>query len=163
MASVLEDVSMSDEMDFEDDVEAGLEVDELDPSDDEQQPAATVPPKGKSRKASTSKPGVRVPGHTLLPAARVESMLQSSGTCLNTFIQATEIEHHAGITNSALGMSKEGQFMLSIATVCPLASRYTSDTVLTMSIGRIHKAIGQARARKGETRKVEHGPLRGCW
>ncbi|KAH6912843.1 hypothetical protein BKA70DRAFT_777139 [Coprinopsis sp. MPI-PUGE-AT-0042] len=99
MASVLEDVPMSDDMDFEDDVEAELEVDELDPSDDEQQPAAAAPPKGKSRKASTSKPGVRVPGHTLLPAARVESMLQSSG-----------------ITNSALGMSKEGQFMLSIAT-----------------------------------------------
>lgn len=137
---------MSDEMDFEDDVEAGLEVDELDPSDDEQQPATTVPPKGKSRKASTSKPGVRVPGHTLLPAARVESMLQSNGTCLGTTREATEIEHCVGITNSALGMSKEGQFMLSIATVCFPVTCYTSDTILTIFPGRIHKAIGQTRA-----------------
>lgn len=99
MATVLEDVPMSDDMDFEDDVEAELEVDELDPSDDEQQPTAAAPTKGKSRKASTSKPGVRIPGHTLLPATRVDGILQQSG-----------------ITSSALGMSKEGQFMLSIAT-----------------------------------------------
>ncbi|EAU85903.1 hypothetical protein CC1G_02926 [Coprinopsis cinerea okayama7 len=118
MASISDDVPMSDDLPYEEDVEAELEVDELDPSDDEQPapaPTATgpsapsistssaAPPSASTagRSGSTSKPGVRVPGSTLFPASKIENLLQANGI-------------HASGSN--LGMSKEGQFMLSIAT-----------------------------------------------
>lgn len=58
------------------DVEAELEVDELDSDTD---PEAD-PAKPSARKnGSSMKPGERIPGHTLLPAVRLENIIQADG------------------------------------------------------------------------------------
>ncbi|TFK27980.1 hypothetical protein FA15DRAFT_104171 [Coprinopsis marcescibilis] len=99
MATIIEDVPMSDDFDYEEDVEAELEVDELDPSDDElQAPKPESQQTPTSKKTSNTKPGQRVPGHSLLPASKIENMLQANGITQN------------------ITLSKEGLFMLSIAT-----------------------------------------------
>ena len=67
---------LEQEMLEDSDVEAELEVDELDSdSDPEADPA-----KPSARKnASSIKPGERIPGHTLLPAVRLENIIQADG------------------------------------------------------------------------------------
>ena len=60
----------------ESDVEAELEVDQLD-SDSEVEEVADSS-KNISRNGA-ARPGERAPGHTLLPFARVENMVQSDG------------------------------------------------------------------------------------
>lgn len=56
------------------DVEAELEVDQLDSDTDPDEPTKT--PKAKN---NSNRPGERVPGHTLLPAVRLQNMLQADG------------------------------------------------------------------------------------
>jgi len=58
------------------DVEAELEVDQLDSDTDPEEQAATT--KAVSKNGAT-RPGERVPGHTLLPAVRLENMIQADG------------------------------------------------------------------------------------
>jgi len=61
----------------ESDVEAELEVDQLDSDsevDELADPAKPKPPKGGG-----SRPGERAPGYTLLPAVRLENMIQAEG------------------------------------------------------------------------------------
>lgn len=60
------------------DVEAELEVDQLDSDTDPEEQAATS--KAASKNGGT-RPGERVPGHTLLPAVRLENMIQADGGC----------------------------------------------------------------------------------
>lgn len=73
------DVVMEDELDYESDVEADLEVDELDSSGSDQENTAQ-PSVSTSKKAPAAKPGTRVPGHTLLPQVRIENILNADGT-----------------------------------------------------------------------------------
>ncbi|KDR82680.1 hypothetical protein GALMADRAFT_220670 [Galerina marginata CBS 339.88] len=81
---------------YESDVEAELEVDQLDSdSDPEEQVDTAKAPKAKN---GAGRPGERVPGHTLLPAVRLENIIQADG-----------------VTGS-MALSKEGLFVLSIAT-----------------------------------------------
>lgn len=65
------------------DVEADLEVDQLDSSGSDQEQETAAQPASIStastKKAAPGKPGVRVPGHTLLPQARIENILQADG------------------------------------------------------------------------------------
>ncbi|KAF6757517.1 hypothetical protein DFP72DRAFT_891352 [Ephemerocybe angulata] len=91
------DVVMEDELEYESDVEADLEVDELDSSGSDQENPAQ-PSVSTSKKVTSGKPGTRVPGHTLLPQVRIENILQADGVTGN------------------LALSKDGQFVLSIAT-----------------------------------------------
>jgi hypothetical protein len=56
------------------DVEAEIEVDQLD-SDSDPEVDTTKP----STTKNGSRPGVRVPGHTLLPAVRLENIIQADG------------------------------------------------------------------------------------
>lgn len=63
---------------YESDVEADLEVDQLD-SDSEEADAAAGPGKASGAKSGGPRPGERVPGHTLLPASRIENMIQTDG------------------------------------------------------------------------------------
>jgi len=58
------------------DVEAELEVDQLDSDTDPEEQAATT--KAASKNGGT-RPGERVPGHSLLPAVRLENMIQADG------------------------------------------------------------------------------------
>ncbi|RXW23387.1 hypothetical protein EST38_g2451 [Candolleomyces aberdarensis] len=82
------------------DVEADLEVDQLDSSESDQETAAAQPASisTATKKGAPGKPGVRVPGHTILPQARIENILQADGVTGN------------------LALSKDGQFILSVAT-----------------------------------------------
>jgi hypothetical protein len=73
------DVVMEDELEYESDVEADLEVDELDSSGDDQENAVQQPV-STSKKAPAVKPGTRVPGHTLLPQVRIENILNADCT-----------------------------------------------------------------------------------
>ncbi|KAF9534472.1 hypothetical protein CPB83DRAFT_844276 [Crepidotus variabilis] len=82
---------------YESDVEAELEVDQLD-SDSEEVDELADPAKPATSKNGGTRPGERVPGHTLLPASRIENMIQADG-----------------VTGS-MAMSKEASFVLSIAT-----------------------------------------------
>lgn len=62
---------------YESDVEAELEVDQLDSdSEPEEQVSSAKPAKTKN---GTGKPGERLPGHTLLPATRLENIIQADG------------------------------------------------------------------------------------
>jgi hypothetical protein len=60
------------------DVEAELEVDQLDSDTDPEEQATTSK---EASKNSATRPGERVPGHTLLPAVRLENMIQADGGC----------------------------------------------------------------------------------
>ncbi|PPQ89665.1 hypothetical protein CVT25_013852 [Psilocybe cyanescens] len=82
--------------DDETDVEAELEVDQLDSDTDPDEPADTA--KTHKAKNGSQRPGERIPGHTLLPAVKLENMIQADGVTGN------------------LALSKEGLFVLSIAT-----------------------------------------------
>lgn len=62
----------------ESDVEAELEVDQLDSDTDPEEQAATSKAASKN---GAARPGERVPGHTLLPAVRLENMIQADGGC----------------------------------------------------------------------------------
>ncbi|KAF9481161.1 hypothetical protein BDN70DRAFT_803975 [Pholiota conissans] len=77
------------------DVEAELEVDQLDSDTDPEADAAkpSVPKNGNALR-----PGERIPGHTLLPGVRLENIIQADGVTGN------------------LALSKEGLYVLSIAT-----------------------------------------------
>ena len=66
------DVVMEDELEYESDVEAELEVDELDSSGSDQENAA------EPESVSTVK-SKRAPGTTLLPQTRIENILQADG------------------------------------------------------------------------------------
>jgi len=62
---------------YESDIEAELEVDQLD--SDSEIDEVSDPSKPSTSKQSTSKPGERSPGHTLLPTVRLDNMLQAEG------------------------------------------------------------------------------------
>ncbi|KAJ3513036.1 hypothetical protein NLJ89_g3174 [Agrocybe chaxingu] len=81
---------------YESDVEADLEVDQLDSDTDPED--QRDPAKASATKVTSTRPGERVPGHTLLPAVRIENMIQADGAI------------------SAFALSKEGLFILSTAS-----------------------------------------------
>ncbi|KAF4617755.1 hypothetical protein D9613_006044 [Agrocybe pediades] len=87
---------LSEQADEDTDVEADLEVDQLDSDTDPEEHAGTTKPT-KNKNGST-RPGERVPGHTLLPATRIENMLKADGI------------------TSDISLSKEGLYVLSVAT-----------------------------------------------
>lgn len=62
---------------YESDVEAELEVDQLD--SDSEIDENTDPSKPSTSKKTSSKPGERSPGHTLLPNVRLYNILQAEG------------------------------------------------------------------------------------
>lgn len=116
-----EDVVMEDELEYESDVEADLEVDELDSSGSDQENAAQPSASTASKKANTAKQGARVPGHTLLPQVRIENILQADGaspppSCAYLALRTEYVVLNPGISGN-LALSKEGQFILSVATV----------------------------------------------
>ncbi|CAA7261399.1 unnamed protein product [Cyclocybe aegerita] len=81
---------------YESDVEADLEVDQLDSDTDPED--QRDPAKASAAKVTSTRPGERVPGHTLLPAVRIENMIQADGG------------------TGHLALSKEGLFILSTAS-----------------------------------------------
>ncbi|KAF8798793.1 hypothetical protein BYT27DRAFT_7150188 [Phlegmacium glaucopus] len=81
---------------YESDIEADLEVDQLD--SDSNDDDAVDPTKAGTSKNGTGRAGERVPGHTLLSAVRLDNMIQADGVTGN------------------LALSKEGLFLLSVAT-----------------------------------------------
>ncbi|KAF5360916.1 hypothetical protein D9756_004799 [Leucocoprinus leucothites] len=78
--------------------DAEEEIDQLDSDSDVPQPPAEVPAPNP-KKSSQSRSGERRWGHSLLPASRVENILQAEG-----------------LTGSNMNVSKEGVFLLSVAT-----------------------------------------------
>lgn len=77
-SSNLNGLSLFRQSEPESDIEADLEVDQLDSdSDPEEQVSSTKPTKTKN---GSGRPGERVPGHTLLPAVRLENIIQAEGT-----------------------------------------------------------------------------------
>lgn len=94
MSSPVVELSTSEQTDqlleYESDVEADLEVDQLDSDTDAETDA------NASKKKSPS--GERIPGSSLLPAMRLENIIQAEGVTGN------------------LALSREGLFVLSIAT-----------------------------------------------
>ena len=63
---------------YESDIEAELEVDQLDSDSDNDD---AVDPNNTS-KNGTGRAGERVPGHSLLSAVRIENMIQADGLCI---------------------------------------------------------------------------------
>ena len=64
---------------YESDIEAELEVDQLDSDSDNDD---AVDPTNPNSKNGTGRAGERVPGHTLLSAVRIENMIQADGLCI---------------------------------------------------------------------------------
>lgn len=62
---------------YESDIEAELEVDQLDSDSDNDD--ALDPTNANISKNGTGRAGERVPGHTLLSAVRIENMIQADG------------------------------------------------------------------------------------
>lgn len=98
------------------DSEGDAEIDELESDTEEDQVASTS---SAGEKKGGRKLGERIPGTSLLPAPRIESMIHADGTTVSsTTYLAVFISQ--GITGS-LTMSKEAIFMISVATVSPRA------------------------------------------
>jgi hypothetical protein len=90
------------------------EVDQLD-SDFEDE----IPVGSSTTKRARRRSGERLPGQTILPAAKIESILQADGTGrlpLQCYYADLFVLYIAG--TPANHLSKEAMFMLSIATVC---------------------------------------------
>ena len=66
---------------YESDIEAELEVDQLD-SDSDNDDAVDPTKTNSTSKNGTGRAGERVPGHTLLSAVRIENMIQADGLCI---------------------------------------------------------------------------------
>jgi len=94
MAAMSHDPSLLPDFEpaYESDVEAELEVDQLDSDSDD------AAKSNNTSKNGTGRAGERVPGHTLLSAVRINNMIQADGVTGN------------------LALSKEGLFLLSVAT-----------------------------------------------
>jgi hypothetical protein len=95
------------------DVEAELEVDQLDSDTDPEVDTAkpTAPKNGNA-----IRPGERIPGHTLLPGVRLENIIQADGAHAGFHRVAFTLISLSGVTGN-LALSKEGLYVLSIATV----------------------------------------------
>lgn len=65
---------------YESDIEAELEVDQLDSDSDIDD--AEDPTNPNNSKNGTGRAGERLPGHTLLSAVRIENMIQADGVCI---------------------------------------------------------------------------------
>ena len=65
---------------YESDIEAELEVDQLDSDSDNDD--VVDPTNANISKNGTARAGERVPGHTLLSAVRIENMIQADGLCI---------------------------------------------------------------------------------
>ena len=61
---------------YESDIEAELEVDQLDSDSDNDDADPAKPSNGAARA------GERVPGHTLLSTVRIENVIQADGLCI---------------------------------------------------------------------------------
>ena len=66
---------------YESDIEAELEVDQLD-SDSDNDDALDPTNANNISKNGTGRAGERVPGHTLLSAVRIGNMIQADGLCI---------------------------------------------------------------------------------
>jgi len=66
---------------YESDIEAELEVDQLD-SDSDDDGALDPTKANNTSKNGTGRAGERVPGHTLLSAVRLDNMIQADGLCI---------------------------------------------------------------------------------
>ena len=68
---------------YESDIEAELEVDQLDSDSDDDKILDPMHPKFPEHLVNgTGRAGERVPGHTLLSAVRMENMIQADGMCI---------------------------------------------------------------------------------
>ena len=65
---------------YESDIEAELEVDQLDSDSDNDDAVDST--NANISKNGTGRTGERVPGHTLLSAVRIENMIQADGLCI---------------------------------------------------------------------------------
>lgn len=104
-------LEQTDQLEYESDVEAELEVDQLDSDTDAETEA------NASKKKSPS--GERIPGSSLLPAMRLENIIQADGMSARTCLASDALNVSPGVTGN-LALSREGLFVLSIATVCVL-------------------------------------------
>ena len=66
---------------YESDIEAELEVDQLDSDSDNDDAVDPTNPNNIS-KNGTGRAGERVPGHTLLSSVRIENIIQADGLCI---------------------------------------------------------------------------------
>ena len=66
---------------YESDIEAELEVDQLD-SDSENDGTVDPTRANNTSKNGTGQAGERAPGHTLLSAVRLDNMMQADGWCI---------------------------------------------------------------------------------
>ena len=82
MAAMSHDPSLLPDIEpaYESDVEAELEVDQLD-SDSDSNDAAKF---NNASKNGTGRVGERVPGHTLLSGVRIDNMIQADGLCISS-------------------------------------------------------------------------------
>jgi hypothetical protein len=113
-----EDPSHSENMEIESEPED--EVDQLDSESDADASEDT------SMKNGSGSGGQRMPGHTIIPALRLENIILSDGRSLSRVFLTSLFKSLAGVAGN-LAVSKEGLFILSIATV--------SDTYLTILSG----------------------------
>ena len=67
---------------YESDIEAELEVDQLD-SDSDNDDAVDSTKGNNTSKNGAGRAGERVPGHTLLSAVRIDNMIQADGLCIS--------------------------------------------------------------------------------
>jgi hypothetical protein len=104
-----EDPAQIENMEVESD-ELDDEVDQLDSESD-----ADVSELDMTMKNGTGSGGQRMPGHSLIPALRLENIIQADGKfCVISSLHLVQVA--AGVAGN-LAVSKEGLFILSIATV----------------------------------------------
>lgn len=71
---------------YESDIEAELEVDQLD-SDSDNNGTLDPTKDNITSKNGTGRAGERVPGYTLLSAVRLDNMIQADGLCISSLLE----------------------------------------------------------------------------
>lgn len=140
--------NMGANQDDDTDVEAELEVDQLDSDTDPDEPADST--KSRKTKNGSHRPGERIPGHTLLPAVKLENMIQAEGTSIPTSLFSLTIMNKSiGVTGN-MALSKEGLFVLSIATVRIFSFSRRQSCPTNHSLGGIHQEIGTSWSQRSK-------------
>ena len=117
---------------YESDIEAELEVDQLDSDSDNDDVAYPTDP--NTSKNGVGRPGERVPGHTLLSEDRIENMIRADGLCMLSPCQDDIPKLSSLGVLGNLALSKEGLFLLSVATVGTFYSQIAHDLHLSLSL-----------------------------
>jgi len=145
--------------------DAEEEIDQLDSDSDLHQELPAEAPAQHSKKSSQIRSGERRRGHSLLPASRIENILQAEGMLSQHLLLRMLVNVILpGIVGGSMNVSREAVFLLSISTVCVVPTQVpgTSDQLNPQEeFIRHFSTLGQGRAQYFNRNMVRYDDLGG--